>query len=115
VTARYALSRVGGGSRSGMKAVSVPPSSGAPPDSSAAARLTATVPVHEVIAHLATMMGAEKSEATVLAALKRLDLPRERLDREQAGRMLDDLGRQEGLVGITVRFVRPKILARFGG
>jgi hypothetical protein len=115
VTARYALSRVGGGSRPDHKSVSIPPSSIPTPDSSAAQRLAATLPVHELVAQLATMMGTEKSEATVLAGLKRLDLPRERLDREQVGRLLDDLGRQEGLVGITVRFVRPKIVARFGG
>jgi hypothetical protein len=115
VTARYALSRTGFGSRPDHKTVSVPPSSGAAPESSASARLAATLGVHELVGQLATMMGPDKSETTVQAALKRLDLPRERLDREQATRLLDDLGRQEGLVGITVRFVRGKILARFGG
>ena len=119
VTARYALSRAGG-SRPKMQAVSIPPSSGpsssgGPPDSSAAARLAATLAVHEIVAQLAVMMGQDKAESTVIAALKRLDLPRERLDREQAMRLLDDLGRQEGLVGVTVRFARGKILTRFGG
>ena len=55
------------------------------------------------------------ADAAVVASLKRLDLPRERLDREQTTRLLDDLGRQEGLAGMTVRFVRAKIVARLGG
>jgi len=122
VAARYALSRIGGSRpdlhvTSGLHATPGPPSSRKIPsvDSSASARLAATLAVHEIVAQLATMMGPDKSEATVLVALKRLDLPRERLDWEQTTRLLDDLGRQPGLVAVSVRFVRAKIFARFGG
>jgi hypothetical protein len=123
VTARYVLSR-GGISTSGAKAVTVPPSAApqsAPPssprpapESSAAARLAATVGVHEVVAQLAVLLGQDRTETIVLATLKRLGLPRERLDREQATRLLDELGRQEGHLGSSARFVKPRVLGRFG-
>ena len=117
VTARYALSR-SGVSRSDMHPVTIPPSSPRPapaPDSSAAALLAATVGVHEVVASLSALMGQDKGEPAVLGALKRLGLPRERLDRDQTTYLLDDLSRQEGHVGTTARFVRARIMAKFGG
>ena len=120
VTARYTLSR-GAISRG-----DAPPSSSSPsspryapplsiaPDSSAAALLVATLGVHEVVASLSALMGQDKGEPAVLGALKRLGLPRERLDREQATRLLDELCRQEGHVGTTARFVRSRVMAKFG-
>ncbi|MFT3776630.1 MAG: hypothetical protein QM820_65660 [Minicystis sp.] len=116
MTARYAISRTGI-SRSDTHALSVPPSSQrstAVPDSSAAARLAATIGVHEVVAQLAALMGQDKGEAAVLAGIKRLGLPRERLEREQLVRLLDDLCRQEGHTGTTARFVKPRILNKLG-
>lgn len=120
VTARYALTRTTV-SRSDDHAITLPPTSpraaalSAPPDSSAAARLAATVGVHEVVGELAPLMGVDKAELAVQSGLKRLGLPRERLDRDQANRLCDELCRQEGHVGITARFVRPRVLAKFGG
>lgn len=127
VTARYALSRSGisradmhalGGPPSSQHPTQAPPSSGAggaSPDSSAAARLATTVGVHEVIASISVVLGQDKGEPAVLGAIKRLGLPRERLDREQTTQLLDDLSRQEGHVGATTRFVRARIMAKFGG
>lgn len=114
VTARYALSRARSpsGSRSDLQAMT-PPSSRPSPESGAAALLVATVGVHEMIAQLAALMGEDKGEAVVLAALKRLGLPRDRLDREETTRLLDDLCRQEGHVGTTARFVRARVMAKF--
>lgn len=120
VTARYALSRAGSSSRSDMHAITLPPSSprpttlSVPPDSSASALLAATLGVHEVIGQLAPLMGVDKAEIAVHSCLKRLGLPRERLDREQAARLCDELCRQEGHTGITARFVRPRVMAKFG-
>lgn len=117
VTARYALSR-SGISRPDLQATPSPPSSqrpAVPPDSSASARLAATIGVHEVVGQIAPLMGADKGEAAVLAGIKRLGLPRERLDRDQLVRLLDDLCRQEGHTGTTARFVRTRILAKLGG
>jgi hypothetical protein len=119
VTARYALSR-SSSSRSEMQAVAMPPSSqrpaqpSVPPDSSASALLAGTMGVHEVIGQLAPLMGGDKAELAVHGCLKRLGLPRERLDREQAARLWDELCRQEGHTGITARFVRPRVMAKLG-
>jgi hypothetical protein len=119
VTARYALTRAAG-SRPDMQAATIPPASprpatpSVPPDSSASALLAATLGVHEVIGQLAPLMGADKAELAVHGCLKRLGLPRERLDREQAARLWDELCRQEGHTGITARFVRPRVMAKPG-
>jgi len=117
VTARFMLSRGQGSARGDLPPSSKPPapSIAPPPDSSSAAVLATTIGVHEVVAQLTPLLGADKTEAAVQAGLRRLGLPRERLDREQAGRLLDDLGHQDGVVGMTVRFARGRVLGRFGG
>jgi hypothetical protein len=86
-----------------------PPSETAP----ASAVLVATIGLHEVSAQLAPLLGADKAEAALQASLRRLGLPRDRFDHEQTVRLLDDLGHQDGVVGMTVRFVRGRVLARF--
>jgi hypothetical protein len=77
-------------------------------------RLVATIGVHEVLAQLAPLLGADKAEAAVQAASRRLNLPRERLDAEQVSRLLDELGHQDGVVGMAARFTRGRVMARFG-
>ena len=77
-------------------------------------RLSATIGVHEVKAQLSPLVGADKTDTAVVAATRRQALPRERLDREQAARLLDDLGHQDGVVGMAARFIRPRVLALFG-
>ena len=115
VSARVALSRSRGPRSDGPASTrSIPPPPSAPPDSSSAVLVT-TIGVHEVTAQLAPLLGGAKTEAALTAALRRLGLPRDRLDREQVGRLLDDLGHQDGVVGMTVRFARGRVLARFGG
>lgn len=115
VTARYVLSRTSI-SKPEMQATS-PPSSRRPtlpPESSASARLAATIGVHEVVAQLASLMGHDKAERAVVAGLRLLALPRERLEHDQLARLLDDLCRQEGHTGSSARFVKPRILAKLG-
>jgi hypothetical protein len=116
VTARIALSRSGGPRSDGGPAStrSIPPPASVPPDSSSAVLVT-TIGLHEITAQLAPLLGAAKTESVLNTAVRRLGLPRERLDREQAGRLLDDLGHQDGVVGMTVRFARGRVMARFGG
>jgi hypothetical protein len=121
VTARVVLSRNGY-----MRAedIPAPPSSTEPlssgrvpssPDSSPASVLVMTIGTHEVVAQLAPLLGFDKTEAAVNTAQRKLGLPRERLDREQVGRLLDELGHQDGPVGMTVRFARGRVMGRFGG
>jgi hypothetical protein len=98
VSARIALSRRGDPRLDGPSSTrSVPPPPSVPPDSSSAV-LTTTVGVHEVMAQLAPLLGVAKTESVVTAALRRLGLPKDRLDRDQVGRLLDDLGHQDGVV-----------------
>jgi hypothetical protein len=94
-----------------LPSIRPPPAS----DTSPASVLVMTIGVHEVVAQLAPLLGVDKTEAAVNASQRKLGLPRERLDREQVGRLLDELGHQDGPVGMTVRFARGRVMARFGG
>jgi hypothetical protein len=118
VTARVLLTKASKNSTS--RPDMAPPSTTTPPppsapsdDAPASVRLAATIGVHEVIAQLAPLLGADRAEAAIHATLRKLGLPRERIDHEQAVRLLDDLGHQDGLIGMTVRFARTRVLARF--
>jgi hypothetical protein len=84
-----------------------------PDDTPASVRLVGTIGLHEVKVQLAPLLGADKTDSALDAAVRRQALPRERLDREQAIRLLDDLGHQDGVVGMAARFVRPRVLALF--
>jgi hypothetical protein len=68
-----------------------------------------------VKAQLAPLLGPDKTDSALGAAVRRQGLPRERLDREQTVRLFDDLGHQDGVIGMAARFVRPRVLALFGG
>jgi hypothetical protein len=120
VTARVVLTRKNP-SRGDIPVVTMSPppsvSTYPPPDDSAPAsvRLVGTIGLHEVKAQLGPLLGADKTDAAIDAAVRRQGLPRERLDREQTVRLLDDLGHQDGVVGMAARFVRPRVLALFGG
>jgi hypothetical protein len=116
VTARVLLTKSTKGSAPRAEATSlptIPPPSSPSEDAPASVRLAATIGVHEVIGQIAPLLGADWAEAAVQASQRKLALPRERLDHEQAVRLLDDLGHQDGLVGMTARFVRARVLARF--
>lgn len=121
VTARIVLSR-----KSHLRAEDIPspPSSTrslqsrrvpCAPDTSPASVLVMTIGVHEVVAQLGPLLGFDKTEAAISATQRKLGLPRERLDREQVVRLLDELGHQDGPVGMTVRFARGRVMSRFGG
>ncbi len=116
VTARVVLSRnQAAQAEPTVSSLRPPPPSGPTDDSApASVRLSATIGVHEVLTQLAPLLGADKADASVQAALRRLGLPRERLDIEQAMRLLDDLGHQDGVVGMAARFARGRVMARFG-
>jgi hypothetical protein len=116
VTARVILSRAEV-SQTSLEAVRPqPPSPPVQPDDSLPASfvLAATIGVHEVLGQLSPLLGADKAEAAVQASLRRHALPRERLDSEQVTRLLDDLGHQDGVVGMAARFARGRVLGRFG-
>ena len=45
---------------------------------------------------------------------RRLGLPEDRLDRDQAGALFEDLAQQAGLVGVTARFAKARLILAFG-
>lgn len=116
VTARFLVTRTS--SNPTMAAVTPRPASIAPaaPDDVAPAsvRLSGTIGVHEVVAALAPLLGQDKTEAAVQAAIRRIGAPKERLEPAEALRLLDDLGHQDGIVGTVARFARGRVMARFG-
>lgn len=74
-----------------------------------------TISLDEVAGLLAHTVGLEKSREAVRASAKRAGIWDERVDREQASRLFDDLARQDGIVGITARFGKARLILRFGG
>jgi hypothetical protein len=64
----------------------------------------------ELLAHT---LGLEKAEEAIQASARRLSLPPDKLDREQAARVFDDLSQKDGLVGIAARFAKAHMLLKF--
>lgn len=84
------------------------------PPSSPSALAKATLSLRELVPLLAHAVGQEKSHEAILAGVRRLGLPEDRLDREQAGALFEDLAAQGGLVSITARFAKARLILLFG-
>lgn len=69
----------------------------------------------QIVGLLAPTLGDEKSEEVVLAAVTRRQLPEETLDQQQALAVLEDLAAQHGLVGVTARFAKARLILLFRG
>jgi hypothetical protein len=67
----------------------------------------------QIVNLLAPTLGEEKSEEVVLAALTRRQLPLDTLDQKQALTLLEDLAAQHGLVGVTARFAKARLILLF--
>jgi hypothetical protein len=124
VTARFVRTRADFGRRLGPASerhprrplpdrVEGPPSSRAPVPTPPRP-IKPTLPVQEIALLLAHTMGREKSVEAIGAGVRRLGLPEEHLDRDQAGALFEDLAGQEGLVGITARFAKARLILKFG-
>ena len=61
---------------------------------------------------LASTLGQEKSEEAIAAAMRKLGLFGLTLDRAQALLVLEDLALSPGLVGVTARFAKARLLLR---
>jgi hypothetical protein len=115
VTARFALSRSGQPRADAAPVASPASQRSSPVPDSASARLTGAVAPKEIAALLTGPLTYDKADEAVRAGIRRLGLPSGRLDREQAIRLLDDLARQDGIIGPTARFAKGKLLGKVGG
>lgn len=67
------------------------------------------VRVMKLVHALAATAGAERSRDAVHAGIEALGLPDDVLSKAQALALLDHLGQQEGIVGITAGFVKVRV------
>jgi hypothetical protein len=112
VTARFARSRADlSGSFEPANSRRAAALEEAPPVSS---RAPSTLALREIVPMLAHAVGQEKSHEAILAGVRRLGLPEDRLDRDQAGTLFEDLAQQGGLVGVTARFAKARLILAFG-
>jgi len=114
VTARFARSRA----KFKVASIAPPPREAPPPSRAPMSGATPRssqrpVPVRELIDLLAPTIGVEKSEEAIRDGLRRLNLPEDMLDKAQAMRLFDDLAATSGLVGVTARFAKSRLLLRF--
>jgi hypothetical protein len=125
VAARFARARTDAGPAktraterppAAMPSAHVPPTpaprsglAGAPQSSSASPVLSART-LAELLAHT---LGLEKAEEAIQASARRLSLSPDKLDREQAVRVFDDLSQKDGLVGIAARFAKAHVLLKY--
>jgi hypothetical protein len=64
----------------------------------------------ELLAHT---LGLEKAEEALITSARRLSLPHDKLDRDQASRVFEDLSQKDGLVGIAARFAKARMLLKY--
>jgi hypothetical protein len=72
-----------------------------------------TVTADEIALLLSGAMGTEKAQEVVLAATRRLGIRPERIDKEQAMTLLDQLAVEPGVVGLCARFTKARLILRF--
>jgi hypothetical protein len=82
-----------------------PPSSRKPPET--------TVTAHEIASLLAVALGAEKALELVLGAARRLGIAPERIDKQHAMALLDQLAGEPGVIGLCARFTKARLILRF--
>jgi hypothetical protein len=70
-------------------------------------------PRSELVALLAHSLGMEKSDELVATAARRLHLDASAFNRDEALRVLEDLMKLPGIVGITARFAKARCVLRF--
>jgi hypothetical protein len=68
----------------------------------------------ELTALLAQNIGREQSAQAIRNCATRLSLPEGPLDQHQATLLLEELARQKGLVGISARFAKARLILRIG-
>jgi hypothetical protein len=120
VAARFARTRFEGRPHDGEAAEEPPISSGgtrreSKPSSGRMESAPQRVERKQIVGLLAPTLGDEKSEEVVVGAITRRQLPKDTLDQQQALEVLEDLAAQHGLVGVTARFAKARLILLFRG
>ncbi len=68
----------------------------------------------ELASHLASALGETKALEVVRTAARQLKLSPERMDRAQALQVLEAVAKEPGLIGITARFVKSRLILKWG-
>lgn len=118
VAARFARTRFEGRPHDAGASDEAPISSGGTRRESKPSSGRAEVAPHrvdrkQIVNLLAPTLGEEKSEEVILAACTRRQLPVDTLDQNQALTLLEDLAAQHGLVGVTARFAKARLILLF--
>jgi hypothetical protein len=116
VTARFARSRAdlsGSFEPASSRRPSIP-DDGPPSSVSPVAKRPSTLALRELVPLLSHAVGQEKAHDAILAGVRRLSLPEDRLGRDQAALLFEDLAQQGGLVGVTARFAKARLILLFG-
>jgi len=71
-----------------------------------------TVRLSSIVALLSPAIGREQSQELVAKAASRFDIASEELELDQALRVVDALGEQQGIVGVSARFARARLVHR---
>jgi len=72
------------------------------------------LPVSDLAGLLSHTVGQEKSEEAISAAASRLGIRADTLGRAEAIAVFEELSKQPGIIGITAKFTKNRIGAKFG-
>jgi hypothetical protein len=126
VTARFARSRCDSLKRASQSPPKTPPPrrgagdaarSGSipapPPEVPSSQVVSKRLPISELVALLAPTIGQEKSAEAITAAARASGITEDRLTQEQALGLFEVLASHDGLVGVTARFAKARLVLRF--
>ena len=76
------------------------------------AKVARTFRIDSIVGLLSSTLGREQSQELVTKAAARLDITADQLELEQALRVIDLLGAEDGIVGVSARFARARLVHR---
>jgi len=76
------------------------------------AKAARTFRIGSIVGLLSPVLGREQSQELVTKAAARLDITADPLELEQALRVIDVLGEEAGIVGVSARFARARLVHR---
>jgi hypothetical protein len=123
VAARFAHMNVDARRRAAARAIQPappreerrPPADGVVPGPPSSRVVARRIPLAELVALLAPTVGQEKSEETIATAARLKRITDEAVTRDQALAIFELLTETAGIVGVTARFAKVRMMLRFQG